>query len=82
MAVAVVCANSLLIRGSRDRQQPRRPLIPDGAALGDWQLADLAGQLIPSPWTHSHGPYQWISGRIKCRTTALHHIRAPIGSAP
>ena len=37
MALAVVRANSLLIRGSRDRQQPRRPLIPDGAALGDWQ---------------------------------------------
>jgi hypothetical protein len=36
MAIAVVCANSLLIRGSRDRQQPWRPLIPDGAALGDW----------------------------------------------
>ncbi len=37
MAIAVVRANSLLIRGSRDRQQPRRPHIPDGAALGDWQ---------------------------------------------
>ena len=37
MASAVVRANSLLIRGSRDRQRPHRPLIPDGAALGDWQ---------------------------------------------
>jgi hypothetical protein len=37
MAIAVVCANSLLICGSRDRQHPRRPLIPDGAALGNWQ---------------------------------------------
>ncbi len=37
MAIAVVCANSLLIRGSRDQQRPRRPLIPDGAALGDWR---------------------------------------------
>jgi len=37
MAIAVVRANSLLIRGSRDRQRSRRPLIPDGAALGDWQ---------------------------------------------
>jgi hypothetical protein len=37
MAIAVVHANSLLIHGSRDRQQPRRPLIPGGAALGDWQ---------------------------------------------
>ncbi len=36
MAIAVVCANSLLIRGSRDQQRPRRPLIPNGAALGDW----------------------------------------------
>ncbi len=37
MVIAVVCANSQLIRGSRDQQHPRRPLIPDGAALGDWQ---------------------------------------------
>jgi hypothetical protein len=37
MAIMVVRANSLLIRGSRDRQRPRCPLIPDGAALGDWQ---------------------------------------------
>jgi hypothetical protein len=36
MAIAVVRANSLLIRVSLDRQRPRRPLIPDGAALGDW----------------------------------------------
>ena len=37
MAIVVVQANSLLICGSRDRQRPRRPLIPDRAALGDWQ---------------------------------------------
>ena len=37
MAIAVVRANCLLIRGSRDQQRPRRPLIPDGAALGDWR---------------------------------------------
>jgi hypothetical protein len=37
MAIAVVRANSLLIRGSRDRQQPWSPLIPNGAALGDWR---------------------------------------------
>jgi hypothetical protein len=37
MAIAVVCANSLLIHGSRDQQQPRLPLIPDGTALGDWR---------------------------------------------
>ena len=37
MAIAMVQANSLLICGSRDQQQPLRPLIPDGAALGDWQ---------------------------------------------
>ncbi len=36
MSIAVVCANSLLIRGSRNQQQPWRPLSPDGAALGDW----------------------------------------------
>ena len=35
MAIPVVQANSLIIRGSRDQHQPRRPLIPDGAALGD-----------------------------------------------
>ena len=37
MAITVVQANSLLICSSRDLQQPRHPLIPDGAALGDWQ---------------------------------------------
>ena len=37
MAIAVVRANSLLIRGSRDKQRARLPLIPDGTALGDWQ---------------------------------------------
>jgi hypothetical protein len=37
MAIAVVRANSLLICGSRGRQRPRHPLIPDEAALGDWQ---------------------------------------------
>jgi hypothetical protein len=37
MAIAVVRANSLLIRGSRDQKRPRRPLIPDGGALGDWR---------------------------------------------
>jgi hypothetical protein len=37
MAIAVVRANSLLICGSRDRQRPHRPLIADGAVLGDLQ---------------------------------------------
>ncbi len=37
MAIVVVRANSLLIRGSRDQQRPRRPLIPNRAALGDWR---------------------------------------------
>jgi len=37
MAIVVVRANNLLIRGSPDQQQPRRPLITDGAALGDWR---------------------------------------------
>ncbi len=36
IAIAVVQANSLLICGSWDQQQPRRPPIPDRAALGDW----------------------------------------------
>ncbi|KAL7539500.1 hypothetical protein ACHAXR_009363 [Thalassiosira sp. AJA248-18] len=40
MAIAVVRANSLLIRGSRVRQRPRRPLIA-GAAM-TVGLADLA----------------------------------------
>ena len=38
MALSVVRANSLLIRGSRDRQKPRRPLISDRAAMMDWQV--------------------------------------------
>jgi len=29
MAIAVVCSNSLLIRGSKDRQRPRHPVISD-----------------------------------------------------
>ncbi len=37
MVIAVVRANSLLIHGSRDQQQPQRPLIPDRAALSNWQ---------------------------------------------
>ena len=38
MAISVVRANSLLIRGSRDRQKPCRPLISDRAAMMDWQV--------------------------------------------
>ena len=37
IAIAVVQANSLLIRGSRDQLRHRHPLIPDGAAIEDWQ---------------------------------------------
>ena len=37
MALAVVRANSLLLRGSRDRQRTPRPHIADGSALLDWQ---------------------------------------------
>ena len=37
MALAVVRANSLLLRGSRDRQRTPRPNIADGSALLDWQ---------------------------------------------
>jgi hypothetical protein len=37
MALAVVRANSLLIRGSRDRQRASRPQIVDGSAMNDWQ---------------------------------------------
>ena len=37
MAVAVVRANSLLIRGSRDRQRPRRPVISDRHTMNDWR---------------------------------------------
>ncbi len=36
MAIAVVRANSLLIRGSRDRQRPRHPVISDRHAMNDW----------------------------------------------
>jgi hypothetical protein len=37
MAIAVVHANSLLIRGSRDRQRPRHPIISDRHAMNDWR---------------------------------------------
>ncbi len=37
MAIAMVCANSLLIRGSRDRQRPPRPVISDRHAMNDWR---------------------------------------------
>ena len=37
MALSVVKANSLLIRGSRERQRPRRPYISDRFAMYDWQ---------------------------------------------
>ena len=37
MSLSVVRANSLLIRGSRVRQQPRRPQISERAAMFDWQ---------------------------------------------
>jgi len=37
MAIAVVRANSLLIRGSRDRQRPRCPVISDRHAMNDWR---------------------------------------------
>ena len=36
MTLAVVRANSLLIRGSRVRQRPRPPINNDRAALYDW----------------------------------------------
>jgi hypothetical protein len=37
MALAVIRANSLLIRGSRDCQKNRRPVINDRAAMYDWR---------------------------------------------
>ena len=37
MSLAVVRANSLLIRGSRERQGVGRPRISDGYAMLDWQ---------------------------------------------
>ena len=36
MALALARANSLLLRGSRDRQRPRPPLIDGRASLYDW----------------------------------------------
>ena len=36
MAIAVVRANSLLIRGSRDWQRPCRPVISDQHAMNNW----------------------------------------------
>ena len=37
MALAVVRANSLLLRGSRERRNRTRPFITDGAAMDAWQ---------------------------------------------
>jgi len=37
MAIAVVRANSLLIRSSRDRQRPRHPVISDRHAMNNWR---------------------------------------------
>ena len=37
MAIAVVRANSLLIRGSRDWQRPRCPVISDQHAMNNWR---------------------------------------------
>jgi hypothetical protein len=37
MAIAVVRANSLLIRCSRDRQRPHHPVISDQHAMNDWR---------------------------------------------
>ena len=42
MALAVVRANSLLFRGSRDRAKARPPMMGDGAALSNWQLRQEA----------------------------------------
>ena len=37
MSIMIVRANTLLLRGSRDRQTPRRPQISDQAAMYDWR---------------------------------------------
>jgi hypothetical protein len=37
MSIAVVRANSLLIRGSRDRQRPHHPVIFNRHTMNDWQ---------------------------------------------
>jgi len=37
MNLAVIRANSLLIRGSRDCQKARRPVINDRASMYDWR---------------------------------------------
>ena len=37
MVIAMVRANSLLIRGSRDRHRPPRPVISDRHAMNDWR---------------------------------------------
>jgi hypothetical protein len=48
MSIAKVCANSLLIRGSRDRQCPCRPVIFDQHTMNDWRT--WLEQQVPS-WT-------------------------------
>jgi hypothetical protein len=37
MCLAVLRANTLLIRGSRDRRSRARPLMDDGAAMVGWR---------------------------------------------
>ena len=46
MAIAVVRANSLLIRGSRDRQRPHRPVISDQHTMNNWRT-----------WSEQYEPY-------------------------
>ena len=42
IALTVVKANSLLLRGSRDRTNPRCPQMGDGAAFNDWRIRQEA----------------------------------------
>ena len=37
MSIMIVRANTLLLRGSRDRQSPRKPQISDRASSSDWR---------------------------------------------
>ena len=38
MNLAVICANSLLICGSKDCQKARRPVINDRTSMYDWRM--------------------------------------------
>jgi hypothetical protein len=79
---SVLC-ESLDVDCCCSRKQPPHPreqgstatLAPSHPLWGcPWRLADLAGQLTPSPQTPSPGHSQQMCGLSNSQTTDLHHI--------